>query len=565
MLSKYISCVQAICRLCSDRSFYSLTVLLLAIFCVFLQTASVYSKSYPIYFYDQIIRDFSPVSSVVLGVSGHSLILDTGKADGVNRGDLFEIYGRGSPVLSKTREVIGYLKRPIATIRVIRTEDNRSTCRVVSTKAPLRVGEPATRYSDMTAAFVSRSKSDSGKKLLGKLEELFPDLIWLNPSDVPSDILDSRSMKTLGIDLLFALEPDGLKVYGPDLGLLHKYPAFRSGGGLPGRDLKGALAGKAKRWKFKTNIREFNLANAHLIGRLLEDTIQIDILDLDGDGRPEIVYLLPSAIYVSPYRNQGRPVGYRFSGPGRPVNFSASGPGGWIAVNVLIDGAGMRSMLLRYQHSSLRAVETDINLWLAFMDRDGDRRRESFLGQSFDVNAMFGAKIYLMQASQKGISYIERIKEPRGFSVIRSIWSDTNGDGVPELCTVGRTGKLLVYENGELVWSSPGPISPGLSRDNLSKQLVSLDIDRNGLPELLFSEVPERGPSLAGDSLMSLGWTAGEYVLKAVTPPVGAHICGLAEVQDQIILGVVWQDPRVAGKKESLLYLLGQLGSGLHS
>ena len=546
------------------KTFHCKLVLLLSVFCFFLQAVSGYSKSYPISFYNQLIKDLAPLSAMVVEVSGHSLILDNGKADGVNTGDLFEVYGKGSPVLkSNSKEVIGYLKRPLATIRVTRAEDSRSICKVVAAKGPLAVGQPAMRYSDMTAAFVSRSKSDSGYELLRKLEELFPDLIWVNPSDVPSDIVDSRSMKTLGIVLLFALEPDGLKVYGPDLVLLHKYPAFKAEGALFTKNnfekTKQTPVGKPNSWKFKTNIRELNLANAHLIGRLSEDAIQIDILDLDGGGEPKIVYLLPSGIYISPYRRQGRPVSYIFSGPGRLVNFSASGSGGWIVVNALLEGVGMRSMLLSYQGSTLSLIQDNVNLWLAFVDRDGGKKRRALLGQSFNANGMFGSRVYLMKASRKGLSYIERIKEPNGFSVIRSRWSDLNGNGNPELCTIDPRGKLLVYEKRQLLWSSPDRVSPELSGDNLSKKFISFDIDGNGLSELLFSEMSEDKVALTGDSLMLLEWIAGEYVLKAITPPVGAHICGLAAVQNQLILGVVWQNPKFRGTSESLLYSLGQL------
>jgi len=539
-----------------------IAVLLVSIFCVFLQVVSGYSKSYPISFYNQLIKDLAPLSAMVVEVSGHSLILDNGKADGVNTGDLFEVYGKGSPVLkSNSKEVIGYLKRPLAIIRVTRAEDNRSICKLVAARGPLAVGQSAMRYSDMTAAFVSRSKSDSGYELLRKLEELFPDLIWVNPSDVPSDIVDSRSMKTLGIVLLFALEPDGLKVYGPDLAPLHKYPAFKAEGALFTKNnfgkTKQTPAEKANSWKFKTNIRELNLANAHLIGRLSKDAIQIDILNPDGE--PKIVYLLPSGIYISPYRVQREPVSYIFSGPGRLVNFSASGSGGWIVVNALLDGVGMRSMLLSYQGSTLSLIQDNVNLWLAFVDRDGGKKKRALLGQSFNANGMFGPRVYLMKASRKGLSYIERIKEPSGFSVIRSRWSDLNGNGNPELCTIDPRGKLLVYEKKQLLWSSPDRVSPELSGGNLSKKFISFDIGGNGLSELLFSEMPTDKAALTGDSLMLLEWIAGEYVLKAITPPVGAHICGLAAVQNQLILGVVWQNPKFRGTSESLLYSLGQL------
>jgi hypothetical protein len=537
---------------------------------VLLQAVSGYSMPYPVYSYDQLLKDFAPLSASVVRVFGYSLILDKGRSHGVNTGDLFKLYSKGLPVSRPDDgEIIGYIMKPLATIRVTRPEDGKSVCEVLSAQGPLSVGQPAMRYSDMAAAFVARSGLGPAHEFRRDLEQAFPDLVWLGPSDVPSDVLDPQSiMKKLGIVLLFALEQEGLKVYGPDMALLHEYPVFRAEGTERqgyGTDVFEEADHVEHQYdigsrKLKTYLRSFDLGNARLVGRLPESAIQVDIIDLNGDGELEIVYLLPSGLYVGRYGSPGGLASFRFSGPGRPVGFSAAKTHGWIVLNVLLDGTGMRSMLLSYQDLTLNLIQDEINLWLAFIDRDGDGLRESLLGQSFDAGIMFGQKVYLMELGNKGLEYRDRIACPKNFSVIRSSWSDLNGNGNPEICTIDYAGKLCVYEAGQLLWSSSNRVSPQLPEGGFAKWFISADVDGNGLPELLFSGVPGEKSTLAGDWLMLLGWADGEYILKSMMQPVEASICGLVAVQDQLITGIARLAQKPGGKGESFLYSLGQFG-----
>ena len=540
---------------------------------VFLQAVPCYSKSSPICSYDQLLIDFAPLSTIVAGVSGYSLILDKGKVHGVNSGDLFEVYGKGSPVLDPDDgEIIGYIKKPLATIRVTQPEDSKSICEVVTAQAPLSVGQPAMRYSDMAAAFVARSDLGSAHEFRQDLEHAFPDLIWLDPSDVPSDVMNPQSMKTLGIVLLFALEQDGLKVYGPDLALLHEYPVFRAKGTERQKYSTNTFEEidyvehrhDIVNQKFKTHLKSFDLSKARLVGHLPENAIQVDILDLNGDDELEIVYLLPSGLYVGHYGSPGELASYRFCGPGRLVGFSGTNTHGWIVLNVLLDGAGMCSMLLSYQNFTFSLIEDEINLWLAFVDRDGDGLKESLLGQSFDVDVMFRPKVYLMEPGYEGLKYRHRIVGPKNFSVIRSSWSDLNGNGLPEVCIIDYSGKLCVYEMEQLLWSSSNRVSPQLPEGGFPKWFISADVDGNGLPELLFPGVPGEESTLAGDWLMLLGWKDGKYILKSMMQPVEASICGLVVIQNQLITGIARPAQKPDGKGESFLYSLGQFGVSHH-
>jgi hypothetical protein len=538
----------------------------LLICCVLLQSIPCYSKSSPIFSYDQLLEDFAPLSATIAEISGYSLILDKGKVHGVNTGDLFEIYGKGAPVLDPhDREIIGYIKKPIATIRVTQTEDSRSICEALTARGPLAVGQPAMRYSDMAAAFVDRSGLVSAHEFRQDLEHAFPDLIWLEPSDIPYDVLDPQSMKKLGIFLLFALEQDGLKVYGPDLGLLHEY-AVKANSAEKQKYVTNTFEEidyvehrhDTVNQKIKTHLKSFDLSKARLVGHLPEKVIQLDILDLNGDDELEIVYLLPSGLYVGHYGSRGELASYRFSGPERLVGFSAVENHGWIVLNALLDGAGMRSMLLSYKDFTLSLIENDINLWLAFTDRDGDGLRESLLGQSFDADILFGTKVYLMEPGNEGLKYRHSIASPKNFSVIRSSWSDLNGNGLLEICIIDYSGKLCIYEMEQLLWSSSNRVSPQLPKGGFPKWFISADVDENGLPELLLPGVPNEESTLAGDWLILLGWEDGQYILKSMMHPVEASICGIIEVNDQLIIGIARTAQKPGEKGESFLYSFGR-------
>jgi len=557
------------------ETLYFSRIVVFLICCVLLQAVLVSAKvPCAVCSYDQMLKDFAPLSTLVAEVSESSLILDKGNVHGVKVGDLFEVYGRGSPVLDPdVGEIIGYIKRPLATIRVIQSEDSKCICEVVKAQGPLSVGQPAMRYSDMAAAFVDRSELSSGaEEFRHDLVHALPGLVWLDPSDVPSDVLDAESMKALGIVLLFALEQDSLKVYGPELDLLHEYPVVRARGPkrqkynadiFEGIDYIGDQHETEKR-KLNTHPESFDLDNARIVGRLPESAIQIDILDLNGDQELEIVYLLPSGLYVSRYESPGELAYYGLTGPGRLVSFSAANTDGWIVLNVLLDGAGLRSILLIYQDFKLSLVQDEINLWLAFVDMDGDGVKESLLGQGFDVDVMFGAKVYLMEPHYEGLNYRHRIVSPKNFSVIRSSWSDLNGNGVPEVCIIDYSGKLCIYEMEQMLWSSSSPVSPQLPEGGFPKCFITTDLNVNGLPELLFPGVPGEKSTLVGDWLMLVGWEDGSYVLKSMMQPVEASICGLVVIQDQLIIGIARPPQQPEEKGDSFLYSFGQFGAINH-
>jgi hypothetical protein len=537
---------------------------------VLFQSVTGYSAAYPILSYHQLLKDFTPLYATVIELSGYSVIIDKGKADDVNSGDLFQLYGKGEQVIdTDDGKIVGYIKKPLATIRVTQTQDTKSICEIVSALGPLNTGQPAMRYSDMTAAFVARSHLDVAYELSKNLEQTFPNLMWLNPSDIPSSAFDSESMKTLGIVLLFALEQDGLKVYGPDLDLLHEYPISSQAIATKGQedfvdiidkeDRKRRQGNAEETGKFRTYVEPFDLGDARLLGRLSEKAIQIDILDLDGDGEDEIVYLLSSGIYVGHYGSPGELASFRFFGPGRLVSFSAKENHGWIAVNALLDEAGMNSMLLNYENFTLNLVQEDINLWLAFVDRDGDGSKDSLLGQNFDTCNMFGPKVYLIEPSYEGLRYKQQITKSENFNAIRSGWADLNGNGLLEVCVIDHKGKLCVYELDKLLWSSPNRVSPQLPENGLPKWLISVDMDGNGLPELLFPGVPSKESTLMGNWLMSLRWEDGEYILKSIMRPVEASICGIVVYKGQLIIGISRPDKKFEEKGESFLYLLREL------
>ncbi len=489
--------------------------------------------------YARLVQDFMPISALVVKVAGHTVTLDKGRQAGIHPGDLFRVYTKGAPVKGPGKKgVIGYLKKPVATLTAARIKENRTICKILGSNRDIKAGMPAVRYSDLRAAFINTQPGNSPIALLGKrLEQDLPDLKWLDTSQVPSAIYDARSMKTLGIDLLFLDSPSGLEVYGPGKRLLHRYSIST----ILSRTATREKEPRSRRIQASQELvltntgragLHIDLQRALLKGRLPAEASQVEVTDIDGDGQPECLYLFPTILYITPYGQSG-PVSFlRITGPGEAVGFSTMPGTGWIALNVLVKGMGMRSLLLNFHGNSLAKVESGINLWLAFKDGNGDGRRDLFLGQGFDNNLLFSPKIFHLEPSTDGISYVERLNFPKGFSVIRSTWMDINRDRVPELIFIDLQGILKIYQDGVPIWSSPVRLEPQ-GNHSMAIDFIKIHGNDSKTKLLVFSGLSVGGLRPETITFLALGWNNGEYTINDVaTTPIEGRLVGLFKMND---------------------------------
>lgn len=517
----------------------------------------VAAYSGPSALYSDITRDFAPVPAMVIDVTGDTATIDKGKAQGIAIGDLFEVYNKGLPVKnpSKKEETIGYLKQPAAIIEVVHLEGQKAGCHILSGKASVTPGLPATRYSDIPTACVIKNDSGLAQKGCETLAQTLPDLIWLPPAGVPSEILDARSMETLGIKMLFSFEADSLKVYGPGLNLMRQYPLEKGG---KNRNISIQKAPDKTAVIAQDAIPEqhlhIDMADATQVGRLPEKTLQVDVLDLDGDGRLKVIYLVPSGIYICPFRQSGPIASYKFYGPGHLISFSAQPKEGWLVLNIAMGKAGMRSILFSYKNGRLIEAQNDINLWLAFLDMGEDGKTLSMVGQSFDQDTMFGQKFYLLRPEEKGILYSDTLRFPAQFSILGAYWADLNGDGGNELIMADISGRLLIYNLGQAVWSTSTPVIQPLAKQGCLKGCLISNPTGTGLPCLLFAGRDMSNGEEVEDRVMMLDWQGVRYTLQTISQPLGGRISGISNINGHIILCLVKTDSKKPEHHESIFY-----------
>jgi hypothetical protein len=534
--------------------------------------SSVRAAPGPVGFYGEFLRDFLPIVAAVTDVSGTRLVLDKGRAHGVALGDLFEVYGRGDPVEDPlTGKVVGYLKRPMGVVQVIALEDQTSECRVVSGEGPFSVGQPSTRYSDMPAVVIAETASARAETDRRIVMDSLPDLKWLEYPESPAGLLDAHAFEALGAVLLFSVGRDELKVYGPRLELLREYRRSGAKGSEKVQAverqflvLDGKRADDRNRQRPpQVSLETLSPESARLIGRLPERAIQVEILDMDSDGGLEVAYLVPSGFYIAPFGGRGQVSAYEFQGPGRLAGFSTGPEGRWIALNCIMDGTGMRSALLRFHDARLDVVQRDINLWLEFVDMDGDLRGEALLGQSFNADVIFGSAVYGLRPEGHDLEYIDRIDVPKGFSLASAFWSDLNGNGESELIIPDLSGNLQIYERGQLLWATTKPILKQSPAHGAFSVRVVLDSDGNGLPDVLFAGGTEGVGESAGDRLVVLGWGDRGYGVKSVSQFLGVSVRGLSVAGDELFCAVSRADATSKGGSESLIYSLGRLSAAV--
>ena len=509
--------------------------------------------------FTELLRDFSPVTGRVLESAADSVTLNRGSSDGVVKGDLFQVYRKGSPVSSRQGEgVIGYLKRPFALVQVEHAGQHSSRCSVSSATGGIRAGMPVMRYSDMRSVLVTAPGMKISHSVRQRFYNTLPALEWVSPDSLSGPVSDAAAMKAQGVALLFYLSTEKLTVYGPGHAVIHAYSLAgeslsistdRAGTGvstvLSDRGQEGTGPEVRQQGKFKWESLDtssgLDLSSAKVAGHLYSAAKQVEIADMDGDGRPEAVYLVSRSLYVFPFGINGELLSYEVNGPGDAAGFYLCPEHGWIVVNVLVEGVGLRSVLLEYRDNTLVILKDNINLWLSFHDMDGDGIRETLLGQTFDLHTVWGDKVYTLQISSDGIQYLGQLSVPDDFRTGWAEWGDVDGNGRTDLCIFDRAGRAWLFEDGLLRWSTPpGLLLPGGYSDTIMHAVV-YDVYADGRGEMLFaSELPDRGnESEAGQIVCCIRWEKGRFEVTPVTRPVHAWIAGISVFDNSLLVATV--------------------------
>jgi len=506
----------------------------------------------------ELQKDFSPVETTIKDISRDNIVLDAGPASHISTGDLFSIFQKGEPVyLPESHRILGYERKKTAICRISLVRKNTSVCTSISAVSTPQKGDLAVRFGELSAAFFIDAKPVAPELPEGSLKDILPWFKWLEPSAGPSPVPTAESMAALGIDILFQIRGDNLYVYGPGMELLSSYklpPSFV----YINFPLNPPQNGGIKTEERIQDVKLFDFKTAKLVGRLDKEALQVQICDLDGDGNLEIIYLLKDQICIAPYRRKGPLTAFRFENFACVCNFSLMEKSGWLCVNAVLGQAGLSSKLLKYNHGTLRLVQDQINLWLAFLDSNCDGVKDMLLGQSYERARFRGRKVFRLIATDSGMEYLEQADYPDDFNVSSAVQADFGQAGC-SLFYVSFDGFFKVFGQGKHIWSSLKPVVRDTKCCGPSKADL-IDLSRTASQEqgIIFNGTITLPKARILDSLILFSHKKQASALYQAEINLKGSICGISADGDDIIMAVAVKTSEKPGTSTVLYEFAGK-------
>ena len=236
------------------------------------------------------------------------------------------------------------------------------------------------------------------------------------------------------------------------------------------------------------------------------------------------------------------------------------------------------SSVYRFRDGQLSLVVHNLPYLLGTFDRDSDGNKETLLGQSFDLETVYGP-IRELKLENGGLNDVEPDFElPLYFPVQGSLLADLTGDGKAETVYT-RKGILYIISNGKLLYESARQMGGSLSQltydvnpgqsDALFSSIafevpqVAADIDGDGQPELVAVSAESsvfRVPGL--DSGGGVSWLSvikyqnGRFVKGTLGEKLEKPIQGLTVNQGKAMIVLSRQDSILSGQGQSYLLAL---------
>lgn len=527
--------------------------------------------------FEQIRRDFSPLSGIVVKRVGEEFLINLDTSQGLSEGDLFAVVTSGERLLHPlTHEVIGTLEEVKEVLEVTRLKTGYAHARPLGAGQGIAPGDPVRRFDQMKAVF--RDHTGSGEELFRLLKGYLPALYWQKAEaahhEAPGREDGPMQEKTV---LRFDLFEERLVVRGAKGQVLHQY----------GHPLRGARTGESPDGQgireAAVSSREFttlgSLPGAVLAGAFLEDEGRL--LLAATSGRDIRVYELaagPTLVAVGEPTIPGRILSlhwWRPAGDGPP----------YLALTAEVDentayspvaGKKVAAAIFQLAADKLTPVREGLPFLLATFDRNGDGQPETLLAQEIDRDVFFGRRVQELHLENGEIEAARpQFTLPPSFPVQGSQFADLTGDGRLETIFV-RDRTLYVYQGKERLYQSTRPV--GGSRSVLAH-------DRNpGAKDRLFITIPFEVPpaiapvpgerrvtlalpvrenSLFGglglgseggrNALATLSYEKGRFILESRGSEIEGSIQGLAVAGGRILLVVA--EPDGAEGKGHLLTL----------
>lgn len=278
--------------------------------------------------------------------------------------------------------------------------------------------------------------------------------------------------------------------------------------------------------------------------------------DIDGDGKNELVVLLPDAIRI-----------YRLAGEHFALlNEFKNGPSG---IYLFVDVADIAhrgrpqifvsnlnnkladSFVLEWTGSGLQMVSKPQNIWYRAQPRPGSPGHMMLFGQRSAVDTPFFGAVWEMRWDGHDFVPGQEITMPKMGNVLNFAMADLNGSGRSQMVMVGHSYDLRVFTSGgDLTWTSaedygatgkfiPFTAKSGQGEDEvwwyLPGRIIPVDMHGDGRQEVVVVRNMDRADGLLGKMRMfyqgtiyDLYWNGMQLVDNWRTPNISGYLSDYA-------------------------------------
>jgi hypothetical protein len=507
--------------------------------------------------FDELVRDFAPLSGFVVMPADGGFLIDRDAANGIAVGDLFSVVHPGEQIVHPiSGKVLGTLDRIKGFLEVTRIRSGYSHARPLDVKEKIGPGDVIRRFEHIPTAFLDTT--GRGRPFFDRLRTALPGLDWKYATVAGTGVKPSLPD---GAILAFVLGIDGLETRRQDRTLRsYKIPGEPGGAPLPastgfGKEhlKKSELSAGQGKSVDKAASADFVVRGALPAGTTMADFLHSGdrlLLAVTEGTRIEVFAvgdtLVPVATGDPPRPGHIYSLHWWKPKPDAPPLLAAT-----VAVDENKSYSPTASqtvigVVFTLHDGHLTPIPEELPYLLGSLDRDGDGVRETLLGQSFDRDTFFGGRIREVSLGGGKLSIGEPsfpISMP--FTVQGALFVDLTGDGRPETVFV-RNRTLFVYRGTELLYESSRQMGGSLSvltydvnpgaKDRLFTTAafevppVAVDQDGDGRLELVAIASEGSGPLGSGirkSWLATLDYRDGRFVRGSLGPELETPLQGL--------------------------------------
>ena len=517
-----------------------------------------------------VIADMKPLEGYVVDVVGGQVIIDLGSDAGVHKYDLFTVFHQGRKLTDPaTGKVLGRIESRAGVLAVTRVEKIFSYAKAAGSGTRVKRGDKIVRFKEVTAAVVD--KTGKSKHFFAVLQQDLPALDWQQRKTAKTELVFLRDGNILRIEdnhgrviREYELQQQVQPAARPQPAAKSYAPVYGAGAAAA----TAAVAGGATNGKIRYDLQTYGYNQG---GGLPYSAIMGDFLMLNGKMHLAVIREHEAMVYR--VEDNGLQQVARMKTPWTKllsVCWWQPGSGApYIGMTGYdSDDEQVSSILLQFRNGSLAVVQKDIPYIINSSDVDGDGRPELMLAQNFDQDVFFGRKtrqLILAGTTAKTREYNGSL--PSSFRVTGgTVFGQAAGSSRTTAYIVGN--KLHITEGGRQVYASakemggslstvryvqdPGSINPLFSNANIEIRPLAVDVDNDGMREVL---VPSADLSVfstvGGANSIKKTWVS---VLKKT--PAGTYMKGkIGGDYDQYIQAI--------GAANGSLYLLTVNPSGI--